>query len=75
MLSRGLNFEHFQEELKREIATQKKKTEKQQATIEREQKEAQAQEHKIRGKLLAHFEEEARKESEKQRLAEKESKS
>ena len=71
----GLNFKHFQEELKREMAIQKKKNEREQAMIEREHKEAQAQEHKIRGKLLAHFEEETRKESEKQRLAEKESKS
>ena len=66
---------HLQEELKREIALQRKKTQKEEARKEREKKEAIAQEHKIRGRLLAKFEEEARIEAEKLRISEKENKS
>merc|ERR1711955_128285 len=65
----------FHEELKREIAIQRKKTQKEEARKERERKEAIAQEHKIRGRLLAKFEEEARIEAEKLRISEKENKS
>jgi len=65
----------FHEELKREIALQRKKTQKEEARKEREKKEAIAQEHKIRGRLLAKFEEEARIEAEKLRISEKENKS
>lgn len=65
----------FHEELKREIAIQRRKTEKEEARKEREKKEAIAQEHKIRGRLLEKFEEEARIEAEKLRIADKENKS
>merc|ERR1712243_351410 len=41
----------FHEELKREIALQRRKTEKEEARKEREKKEAIAQEHKVRGRL------------------------
>jgi len=65
----------FHEELKKEIAIQRSKTEKLEARKEREKKEHNAQEHKIRGRLLAGFEEEARKTAESQRISEKENKS
>ena len=65
----------LQEELKREIALQRKKKEKEDARKEREKKEAIAQEHKIRGRLLKKFEEEARIEDLKLRISEKENKS
>lgn len=61
----------FTEELNREIAIQRRKNEKLEATKAREKKEYQAQEHKIRGSLLAAFEEEDRKRKAK---TEKESK-
>merc|ERR1712013_880266 len=50
-------------------------TSEEEARKEREKKEAIAQEHKIRGRLLAKFVEEARIEAEKLRISEKENKS
>lgn len=61
----------FHEELKRELAIQKKKREKEQARKEREKKEAIADEHKIRARLLAKFEEETKIEAEKLEIKEK----
>ena len=68
-------LEYFQEELKREVAAQRTKTEKEKARKERELKEAVAEEHKIRGRLLAKYEEQDREEAEKLRIAEKEKES
>jgi len=57
----------FHEELKREIALQRKKTDKENARIKREKQEALDEENARRTKLLASFEEESRKELDKRK--------
>lgn len=59
-----LPLTNFHEELKREMAIQQRKTEKETARVEREKKESLEEERKRRLKLLQSFEEEAKKESE-----------
>eukprot|EP00092_Neocalanus_flemingeri_P006572 GFUD01007085.1.p1 GENE.GFUD01007085.1~~GFUD01007085.1.p1 ORF type:complete len:432 (+),score=101.77 GFUD01007085.1:42-1337(+) len=62
---------YFHEELKREIALQRSKQDKEDARKTREKREFQEKEHQNRKRLLESFEEEARKEAEKQRIAQK----